>query len=151
MNYQMTSKTARVITAKALTLVSVLLLAACDGGIFGTGGSDTIITDPTNGSDLSTDSTAQVDLESTNAVGTAGTGDSDDTGATDTGTDSESASQMTPESESGTADSDSDAGASATAGTGATAVDTGGDSPTSTTDGATDTGATDMVILRNSV
>lgn len=39
MNYQMTSKTAQVMTAKALMLISVLLLTACDGGIFGTGGS----------------------------------------------------------------------------------------------------------------
>jgi len=40
MDKQMTSKTTRVMAVKALIVMSVLLLAACDGGIFGTGGPD---------------------------------------------------------------------------------------------------------------
>jgi len=127
-------------TAKALTLVSVLLLAACDGGIFGTGGPDTIMTDPTDGPDLSIDNSAESNQETAaNTMGTAG-----DTGATDTGTNTGSASQNTPESTT----SGTDAGTSATAGAGASAPtgDTGVDSPTTegiTDAGATDTGATD--------
>jgi len=52
MKIQMAGKTFQVMAAKALVLTSVLLLAACDGGIFGTGG-DSVVMNAPNGIDES--------------------------------------------------------------------------------------------------
>lgn len=137
MNYQMTTRTARVITAKALTLVSLLLLTACDGGIFGTGGTlDSSSGEPLNEAGLSTDGTSVTDSAATpNVEDTVG-----DTGAVDTENDSDS----TPASP----ESNTDAGVNTDTVTSPDIdpsvnpdVDPDEDTSTSATDDLTDTGA----------
>jgi len=125
MNNQMTSKTAGVMTAKALMLVSVLLLAACDGGIFGTGGSDTDMAGTLDSAGLSTDDLSATDQSTT-------TNTTDDSGDTAGVVGSESDAESDAGSDAGTTTGDGET--TPDADVNPTAVDTGGDSPTPATD-----------------
>ena len=139
MNYLMTSRTVRAITVKVFTLVSVLLLTACDGGIFGTGGTlDSSSGEPVAETGLSTDGTS--------VTGSAATPDVDttvgDTGNVDAGNDTDS----TPASPDSNTDPDVDTDTVATPGIDPSAnpaVDPGEDTSIPTTDEITDAGATD--------
>lgn len=77
MNNQKTTKTTRIMNAKTTMLVSVLLLAACDGGIFGTGGADDIMV---NTPDLTSENLPNTD-QGTSSSATGDAGDSNSTGA----------------------------------------------------------------------
>lgn len=105
MKIKMSSKITQVMTAKAFAFISVLLLTACDGGIFGTGGPDEpIMTSNAEAGALpdntiasaSTDGTSTSPIDSASNTGT-------DTGAIGT--------------DAGTVESDSDAGVSDAAST----------------------------------
>jgi len=100
----MTSNVTRVMTAKALAFISVLLLSACDGGIFGTGGPDDHLMNSNAGVEGISDNSisqsepgANASLETTTDGGTSGT-------ASDTG------GSATENNTVGTTDSASDAG-----------------------------------------
>ena len=131
MDYQMTNKATRVMTTHALLLISTLLIAACDGGIFGTGGSDTAATDPLSSAGLTTDGMSQAAPDTPGNVPGSTAGDSDDNGTTDSSTEGDT----TGSNETGTT--------TGAVGIETPAVDTGGDTAMQATDGIGDAGATD--------
>lgn len=88
MNNLMYNGTRTIATAKHLLLVLVLLISACDGGIFGTGGPDDILDNsmstidasaPTSGVATDLDSTANTDDSASDSGSVDGTGGTEST------------------------------------------------------------------------
>ena len=147
MNNRQTSKLPQAMTLRYLALISVLLITACDGGIFGTGGPDEIIIDnddsvssslpnqnesSTNGSDGSmtdadVDAGAPPDTGSSTDGSTTDNSDAGTIGGTDGGTDS--GGSTTGGNDAGSTDEGMNTdGGSSTIGVTSSAVASGSDS-----------------------
>lgn len=144
MNNQKTNSVRGSATAKGLLFVLVLLISACDGGIFGTGGPDDILATTADTSDaaapnVNTDGTV---AEATNDTETGGSASnasaSADAGASDGGA-----------SDNGASDNGASDGGSADAGTSDAGVADGGTSDGGASDGGAGSGDVSLLTMEN--